>query len=690
MAVTVAAYLPGLKGQFVWDDDSWTTDISGLLRDAAGLWKMWSQPEALQQYYPLTGTSFWLDYQLWGFWTLPYHVENVLLHGLAALLFWRLLRRLAVPAGWLAAAIFALHPLMVESAGWITERKNVLSLVFYLSAVLAYGRFAGYGQGETGGAGAGARRPWGWFGLALGLFLAAYLAKATAFSLPAVLVLLAWWKRGRIQWRADVLPLLPFFALAIGLGLLTAWLEKHNVGAQGPAWTINGWARCLIAGRALWFYAGKLVCPAGLCFIYPRWQMDPASWVDWLWPVSALGVLVGLWLARNRLGRGPAVAVFYFAGTLFPVLGFLNAYFMRYSFVCDHWAYLSSLGLIGLAAALVARGAARLRQPALVYAFAAVVLPVLASLTWRQSKLYQNLESLWTATLDRNPNAYLAHNNYGNLLLGRGQVDEAMTHFQRALEIEPDFEMAQNNVGTILVRRGRLAEAIPYFRKALEIQPDYVSARNNLGSALMETGAEREALAQFQAVLDRHPADARTHYNLGNALLQKGRLDEAITHFQAALATDPDLALAHNNLGRALLLSGRLDDALAHFQKAFQLQPDNAAAFNNLNQAAWILATSPNAALRNGTRAVSLAEQLRRVSGGRNPMVMAALAAAYAEVGRFSDAVSAAQQAVQLADAQSSPALAHTLQSQLNVYRAGLPFRDPASAPPPPGSTPPR
>ncbi len=585
VGVTVVAYLPALKGRFVWDDDSWTTNISGLLRDLDGLWKMWSQPRALQQYYPLTGTTFWLDYHLWGFWTVPYHLENVLLHGFAAVLFWQLLRRLAVPGAWLAAAIFALHPLMIESAGWITERKNVLSLVFYLGALMAYGRFAGFWLEPATGEAQPAGREWGWYGLAFGLFLAAYLAKATAFSWPAVLLLLGWWKRGRIQWRAEVLPLLPFFLLATGLGLLTAWLEKYNVGAQGPAWTMGGPERCLIAGRALWFYAGKLVWPAGLCFVYPRWRMDPASLTDWLWPVSAVGVLAGLWLTRNRLGRGPAVAVFYFAGTLFPVLGFLNAYFMRYSFVCDHWVYLSSLGPIALGAALVARGAERLRAPALVYVFAALLLPALAGLTWRQCKILTDKETLWTTTLARNPNAAVACYNYGVLLVAQGRLNEAMAQFQKDVELEPDNELAQNNLGMLLLRQGRLSEAIVHFRKALEAHPDFIPAHNNLGVVLLQTGQEREAFAQFQAVLDRHPDEVSTHYNFANALLERGRLDEAIVQLQDALKYKPNYAEARNLLGSALAKQGRLDEAIAQFQGALAQKPDYAEARNNLASA---------------------------------------------------------------------------------------------------------
>ena len=346
------AYLPALRGGFVWDDDSWTTNLSALFQDPSGLRLIWFQPTALQQYYPLTGTTFWLDYQLWNFWTTPYHVENVLLHALAALLFWRLLLRLQVPGAWLASALFALHPVMVESVAWITERKNVLSLALYLGALLAYLRYAQSvasgtrmpGEVPAGGTKAGnstldTRHSTLFYSLAFVLFLGALLAKTATFSLPAAILLLGWWQRGQIRWRTDVLPTLPFFALALGLCAVTAWLEKYHVGARGSYFTLTFPQRCLVAGRAFWFYLGHLFWPVKLCFVYPRWQPDPGSGWQWLYPVAAIGTLFTLWLFRRRMGRGPATALFFFVGTLFPVLGFMNAYGMRL-FVC-----VGSLGL---------------------------------------------------------------------------------------------------------------------------------------------------------------------------------------------------------------------------------------------------------------------------------------------------------------------------------------------------------
>ncbi len=321
IVIAFAAYCPALNGEFVWDDASWTTGILDLVRDFHGLCLMWTDLTALQQYYPLSGTTFWLDYHFWKLWTPPYHVENVLWHLIAVFLFWRLLQRLEVPGAWLATGIFALHPAMVESVAWITERKNVLSMVFFLGALLAYGWFNSFWKNENDSS-----RKWGAYALAFVLLLAALLAKTTTFSFPAVVLLVCWWKRGGIRWKQDVLPTLPFFALAVGLSLMTAWLEKNNVGAKGSDFELSFLQRCLVAGRAPWFYLGKLLWPENLCFIYPHWKPDAGSWWQWLFPIATLAVLAALWLAREKIGRGPATAVFFFIGTLFPVLGFMSAY----------------------------------------------------------------------------------------------------------------------------------------------------------------------------------------------------------------------------------------------------------------------------------------------------------------------------------------------------------------------------
>jgi len=635
---TFLAYLPALRGGFVWDDDSWTLKLSGLFQNASGLSLIWFQPTELQQYYPLTASTFWLDYQLWKFWTLPYHVENVLLHVLAALLFWRLLVRLQLPGAWLAAALFALHPVMVESAAWITERKNVLSLSLYLASLLAYERFRPWVTGGRRAAtrtGARVAVPESaghprhaalYYGLALLLFVGALLAKTTAFSLPAVVLLLAWWQHGQIRWREDVLPTLPFFALALGLCALTAWLEKNHVGAEGPDFALTFPQRCLIAGQAFWFYLGKLFWPAGLCFVYPRWQPNPGAWWQWVYPVTAVGTILGLWLARKRIGRGPLTALLFFVGTLFPVLGFMNAYGMRFSFVWDHWVYLSSLGLL----ALVAGTARFFCGRAMVYGFALAVLVVLGSLSWRQCGMYADAETLWRVTLARNPDCWMAHDNLGTLLADQGKLAEAMQHFERALQLSPDDAETYNDLGFALARQGKLDEATQNYERALQLKPDYAKANCNWGVALARQGRLAEAIQHFERALQLKPDYAEAENNLGSALAQQKKLDGAIQHFKRALQLKSDYAEAENNLGIALATQGKLAEAIEHFERAVQLKPDYAEAHYYLG---FFLARRGNPA----------------------------------------QAIQHFQQALALATAQGNTALAESIRTQLKSYQPALP-----------------
>jgi tetratricopeptide (TPR) repeat protein len=817
--LVILAYLPALHGGFVWDDDSWTTNLSALFQDTAGLRLIWFQPTVLQQYYPLSGTTFWLDYQLWKFWTTPYHVENVLLHALAAWLFWRLLLRLRVPGAWLGGALFALHPVMVESVAWITERKNVLSLVFYLGALLAYLRYAqgvtGDGWRATGTAGIAApansspvtRDRSLFYGLAFVLFLCALLAKTTTFSLPAVVLLIGWWQRGQLRWRADVLPTVPFFALALGLCAVTAWLEKNHVGAQGQDFALTFPQRCLIAGRAFWFYLGHLFWPANLCFVYPRWQPAAGLWRQWLYPVTALGALFTLWRVRGRLGRGPVTALFYYVGTLFPVLGFLNAYGMRYSFVWDHWVYLSALGISALVAALVVQAAESLRTPAVVYGFAVIVLPVLVLLTWRQAGMYTDTETLWQTTLARNPDCWMAHNNLGLLLINQGRVEEGMEHCHKAIQINPANFEALGNLGYAFAARGQFDEAIKYYRQAIQINPIFFKTLYNLGNALAAQGRFDEAIKNYYKAIQINPNFSEALDNLGNALADKGRFDEAIKCYRQALQLNPNHCEAWNNLGLALAARGRFDEAIENYRQALQLNPNFSKALNNLNIAlaageaiedyhkaiqinpnnfeapnnlgiafaargwfdeaikyyrqalqinpnycealdnlgvalaaqgrlaeaienyrqaiqvnsnrpethfhlglalgqsghiqeevvqyrealglnpnlagvlnnlAWVLAAGPDAGLRNGAEAVRLAERACELTHDGEPSYIGTLAAAYAEAGRFPEAVSTAEKAEQLATSAGLKKVAGKNRQLLEFYRAGKAYHEPA------------
>jgi tetratricopeptide (TPR) repeat protein len=612
------AYWPAWHGGFVWDDGAWTTTLLPLFQNAGGLKLIWFQPTVLQQYYPLSATTFWLDYQFWNLWTLPYHIENILCHAAAALLFWRMLLQLRLPGAWLAAALFALHPVMVESTAWITERKNVLSLVFFLAALLAYGRYSPWTSPVPAGTAAPRLRCATWYYvLAFVLFLFALLAKTSVFCLPAVILLLVWWRRGELRWRANVLPTLPFFALALVLCGITAWMEKNHVGAVGPDFALSFPQRCLIAGHAFWFYIGNLFWPENLCFVYPRWQVNPGTWWQWVYPLTAIGTLPALWLARKRIGRGPLTAALFYGGSLFPVLGFMNAYGMRFSFVWDHWVYLSSLGIITLAAALVVQAAERLRRPAMAQAFAILVLPLLACLTWRQAGTFKDMETLWRTTLAKNPDCGLAHTDLGLLLDKNGQVDEAIVHFRRAAQINPDYPWNFYYLGRGLAHAKRFDEAITNFKQAIQIDPgdDYTST-------IIAT------------------AIGATHFNLGAIYDEMGRTPDAVAQYQEALRLNPALPEALNNL-------------------------------------AWILAANADEKLRNGAKSVALARHACDLTRNTEPYYLGTLAAAYAEAGHFPDAVATAQKAEQLARSAGLVSVADKNHELLELYQAGKPFHEP-------------
>jgi Tfp pilus assembly protein PilF len=545
IAAMLLAYQPLWHAGFIWDDDFYVTG-NPMLRDAAGLRQIWFKVDSEPQYYPLVFTTLWLEFHLWGLQPLGYHLDNVLLHTLAALLLGCVLRRLRVPGAWLAAAIFALHPVQVESVAWVTERKNVLSALFYFGAVLAYLRYVERATSDkfqvirTGSILSRATyRVSLPYGLALGLFLGALFSKTVTCSLPMALLLVCWWKNNRVRF-GDVLPLLPFFALGATLGLQTVWVEKYHVGAHGAEWSLTLADRCLIAGRALWFYAAKLAWPAQLTFIYPRWGINPGIGWQWIFPAAAAGVVGVLWLLRNRFGRGPLAGVLFFAGTLGPALGFMDIYPMRYSFVADHFQYLASAGIIALVAALVARVGEWQKRPAVAYGFAVIVLPMLAVLTWRQAGTYRDMETLWRTTIDRNPNCWMAYENLGGTLLAQGKLDEASQNFERALQLKPDDEDALNDLGVVLYKQLKLDEAIRYYERALQLKPDYADAHCNFGLALVCQGKLDEAIQHFERALQLKPYDPETHGNLGIALAKQGKLTEAIQNFQQALTLATD------------------------------------------------------------------------------------------------------------------------------------------------------
>lgn len=557
-----AVYWPATRhGGFIWDDDDYVTD-NRTLRSVQGLKRIWTEPGAVPQYYPLVHTTYWLEYRLWGLDPHGYHIVNVILHIAGALLLWRVLVVLRVPGAWLGAMLFALHPVHVESVAWVTERKNVLSGVFYFAAGLAYleGRRAGM------------------YLLSLGLFLCALLSKTVTCTLPAALLLVLAWRGEREDFRKHVLLMLPMFALGIIFAGFTIWMERHAVGAVGREWDLSFVERVLIAGRAVWFYARKLVLPWRLTFVYPRWTIDAGIWWQYLFPVTALAAVASLWAGRGRIGAGPLVAVLFFGGTLLPALGFVNIYPMRYSFVADHFQYLASAGLLALAGASAGRGARGGSAPLV----ATLVIAVLGVLTWRQCGIYRGLEELWTDTLSKNPDCWLAHNNLGVFYTEREDWGLARRHLDRAIEAKPDYERSYCNLGSLLERQRRHQEARQAYEKALEIDPDSSQAHYNLGALFDEVGDTKRAEVHYRRALVPGPHLAKTHNNLGNIVVAQGRDAAALQHYREAIRLDPAYSEPHSNLGVLLEKHGELDEAIEHCRRSVELAPGSAEARNNL------------------------------------------------------------------------------------------------------------
>lgn len=540
VAATFLVYFPAWRGLPIWDD--WDHLTKTRLASLEGLRRIWFEPGVTQRFDPLLDTAFWIQEKLWGNSMLGYHLVTIACHVAGALLVLLILRRLQIKGAWLAAAIFALHPVHVESVAWISELKNTLSGVFYLGAVLVYLKFD-----ET--------RKGSWFGVAAGLFLCALLCKTTAVVWPLGMLIILWWKRGVLSWKRDVLPLIPFLVLAVLDGWVAMRVEGEALGPAAAELRFTLTQRLLIAGHAFWFYLGKLFWPLQLCPIYPRWQIDHAAWTDYLYPIGLLALLLALWAMRNK-SRAPLAAILFFLVTLSPLLGLVSFSYLRYSFVADHFQYLASLGIITLAAAGVVRFTETRRyfsRPVWI-GFRIALLLVLGSLTWRHSAAYANLESFTQATLAENPESWAGHDFLGLILTSQGKPAEAIEHFNKALQGNPQYALGHYNLGCALALQGKLTEAIHEYEQALQLQPTLVRAHYNLGCVLASQRNFKAAIEQYEEALRLKPDSINApeyHNNLGIALASSGKLDEAIDHFQQALRLRPDFDDARLNLERA-------------------------------------------------------------------------------------------------------------------------------------------
>jgi tetratricopeptide (TPR) repeat protein len=517
VAATLVAYLPALGAGFVWDDDDYVTN-NPLLRDPDGLARTWFSADAPSQYFPLVYTSFRLEYALWGLDPFGYHLVNVCLHAANALLAWGVLARLALPGAWLAAAIFALHPVHVESVAWITERKNVLSTFCFLGALLAWLRFALDGAGKR------------WWILSFGLYVLALFSKTTACTLPAA-QLLVLWLRGRAIDARRLAQLAPFLVVGVAMGAFTVLWERLHQGTQGERFQLGWVESALVASRALWFYLGKLALPVQLSFSYPKFEIDPGDPRDWAWLVLGALLLFALWRARGRLGRGPLAAALFFIAMLSPVLGFIPLYTFLYTWVADHYQYVASLGPIALAAGAGARVFQGRRGGALV---ALGLLATLGVLSWRQSRVYESSETLWRDVIAKHPASWLAYTNLGREMLRGRRWAEAIPWFEAALRIQPGLARPHLGLASAYVELGRREAAEAELGRALAADPDLRPARERLARLRERAGDLDGAIAQWREVVRIAPLSARGHEELARALARQGRAAQAERHFAEA------------------------------------------------------------------------------------------------------------------------------------------------------------
>jgi tetratricopeptide (TPR) repeat protein len=575
----LAAYWPALRGGFIWDDTSLVTG-NDLIKADDGLHRFWFTTESAD-FWPVTMTSFWFEWRLWGPHAAGYHATNLVLHVMDTLLIWAILRRLRLPGAFIAAMLFAVHPVNVESVAWIAERKNLLAMLFFLVSILFFLK-ADLASGEPPPRTLGARRL-GFYWLSLVAFALAMLSKGSVAPLPAVLAGLIAWRR-RLSIR-DAMRLAPFLLIAVSLALVDVWFQGH-----GSAAVIRGAGaieRLLGAGAAVCFYLYKAIFPAGLVFIYPQWRIDPANPLGWAPLLAVLGATAGLWrMSRPRLpnssgaaptglARGAFFGWGYFCVMLVPVMGFTDVYFMKFSLVADHYEHLAIVGVVAIAAA--AWSAWNMRSPVARPAAVAIVV-LLAGLTWRQCRLYRDEETLYTATLADNPDSWVAHSNLATVLAAGGRLPEAVAHYEAALRLGADSPETYNSFGNALARLHRLPEAFSAYGEALRLSPGFAIADCDWGNALSDAGRLSEARARYEAALRLRPDYPEALYGLANVLANTGALGDAIAHYRKALQIRGDYAEAHANLGLALATANRAADALPELAAAIRLRPAYAEA----------------------------------------------------------------------------------------------------------------
>ncbi|MGA2241807.1 MAG: tetratricopeptide repeat protein [Verrucomicrobiota bacterium] len=688
-------------------------------------------------WHPLTWLSHMLDCQLYGLHAGGHHLTNVLLHAATTVLLFLVLRRMmrlrseasspqvglrsnksigattpqvglgaakrvgaeAAQGGvpWssaFVAAVFAIHPLRAESVAWVAERKDILSAFFFMLTLAAYVRYV--------------RRPPSMirYGAVVLFFALGLLSKNMLVTMPFVLLLLDYWPLNRLSsFSLRVLLRLvaekiPLFVLSVGSCVATALVSEKMTAAHKLPFGL----RMENAVVSYVIYLWQVIHPLGLACVYP----NPTNYLP-VWQVAgAVGLLLGIsgaaWVFR-RTHPWLMFGWLWYLGMMVPVIGLVQISHYAHA---DRYTYLPQIGLY-LAMVWAIKDwtvSWRYRRQGLGVA-AVIVIAALMTCAWKQTSYWRNSESLWTHTLACTSENYVAHSNLGITLTLQGRLDEAMEHFQKALDICPGYPECHNNLGNVLVKRGQVDDAMAHYQKAIELNPNHAEFYINLGHLLATQGRTTEAIAQFRRAIDLNPDFAEAHCNLGMAFGILGQLDEAVGQYRKAIKIKPDYANAHGNLANVLAAQGKLDEAITEYQQTLELEPKSAQAHFRFGQAlqtqhkyeaaeteyqkalelepghlpahlslAWLLATCPEASLRDGGRAVELAQQAERLDGGESPQILDTLAAAYAEAGRFSEAVETVTRALNLTTTNNDNTLIDVLKTRLKLYEANTSYHE--------------
>ena len=597
--LVAVSYFPATQAGFVWDDEVFTS--AEPIRSVSGLWQIWFSPSDIPSeghYWPIVYTTFWLEHKLWGFAPVGYHVVNILLHLVNTLLLWRLMLRLSVPGAWVIAAVFAVHPLHVESVAWVIERKDLLAALFYLTAVLAYLRFLEYPRSVP-------------YFSSLVLFVAGLLCKSIVVTLPAALVIYHWWQQGRVT-SQDATRLVSFFVVEFAI-VFADWLFYS---AREPvSFDYSLVERVMIAAPALWFYAGKLLWPVDLAVIYPHWDLaDP---LGWSYVLAGVALVLLLYFVRHRIGRGPLAGALFFAVTLSPVLGLIDYGYMQFSFVADRFQYLAGIGVMAVLIGGMAHGAGGLSGAAQwgVRGLVLIALVVLGAMTYRQAGVYRDQVTFFRHIVSLNPQARGAHANLGNALRKQGRLEECLAISLSGIGKDPDAAKVHTNVGLVLLKHGRFGEAEPYLRRALALEPRNPYFLQNMGELLRKQDRHAEAVEYYGAALKSDARFALAHAALGDALFRLARYDEAIEPLERAIDLQADssrtrssrklLAQARNRLATLRFEHQQYEEALDLFQSLVEMDPQNASAHTNTGVVLYHLGRF-EAALQSFDRALAL------------------------------------------------------------------------------------